>query len=301
MTILLSVLGIYLGTLLFFKGMGAMLRWYEVSNAPDFVPAGRLRHWARGALPFLREYLTTALIGVIWAVDMPWRLYRRMRPAPEVVPASPGVVPVVLVHGFSLTPWTLFFLWARLRARGLGPLHLLDYHPMLGDIDTFADQLAELVDRVAGSGPGAGPVDVVGQSMGGLIAARYMTRHPGRVRSLVAIGTPFHGTRLWAMSAGRCVAQMRPGGPFLREVLDHPAFPGATRVTCIASEFDQIVLPWRASRLEVPGVRNVDLTGLGHTALLFSPRVASETIAALQSGAGPPTPPPPPCAAEAGA
>jgi pimeloyl-ACP methyl ester carboxylesterase len=274
-----------LGTLLFFKGLGALLRWYEVTNEPDFVPAGRVGQWARGVWPFLREYLTTLVIGAVWLVDMPWRLYRRTRPEPEVLPASPGVVPVILVHGFSLTPWTMAFLLARLRSAGHGPLHLLDYRPMLGDIDTFAGQLADLVDRAAGSGPGAGPADIVGHSMGGLIAARYMTGHPGRVRSLVAIGTPFHGTRLWAMSVGRCLPQMRPGGPFLREVLEHPAFPGGTRITCIYSDFDQIVLPWRSSRLEAPGARNVALSGLGHTALLLSPRVASETVAGLAAGA----------------
>lgn len=291
-----------LGTVLLFKAMGQLLRWYEVTNAPDFVPAGRYRHMARGILPFLREYATTLAVGLVWIVDMPWRLYRRLRPPEEVVPASPGVVPVILIHGFSLTPWTMGFLWARLRSRGHGPLYLLDYYPMLrGDIDHFTGQLADLVDRVAGSGPGAGPVDLVGHSMGGLIAARYLTGHPGRVRSLVAVGTPFHGTRLWAMSAGRCVPQMRPGEPFLTEILEHPGFPGSARVTCIASDFDQIILPWRSSRLEVPGVRNVTVPGLGHTALLLSPRVASETVAALAAGTAPAVPPPPTPAAEADA
>lgn len=286
MTIVVALLA----TLLFFKGIGALLRWYEVTNDPDFVPVGRLRHWARGLLPFLREYASTLVVGAIWLMDMPWRAFRRLKPGPDVLPASPGAVPVILLHGFSLTPWTLVLIWLRLRSRG--PLHFLDFHPMLGGIDTFAVQLGELVDRVAGSGPGAGPVDVVGHSMGGLIAARYMIGHPGRVRALVAIGTPFHGTRLWAMSVGRCLPQMRPGGPFLREILEHPAFPGRTRVTCIYSDFDQVVLPWRSSRLELPGVRNVALSGLGHVALLLSPRVASETAAALDAGAGPAPAPP---------
>jgi len=288
-----TIVAALLATLLFFKGIGALLRWYEVTNDPDYVPAGRLRHWARGLVPFLREYASTLVVGAIWLVDMPWRVYRRLRPGPDVLPASPGTVPVILIHGFSLTPWTMVLIWLRLRARGHGPLHFLDFHPMLGGIDTFAAQLGELVDRVAGSGPGSGPVDVVGHSMGGLIAARYMTAHPGRVRTLVAIGTPFHGTRLWALSVGRCLPQMRPGGPFLEEILGHPAFPGATRITCIYSDFDQIILPWRSARLELPGVRNVALTGLGHVALLLSHRVASEAAAALDAAArlgGPATP-----------
>src|SRR4051812_31159198 len=48
-------------------------------------------------------------------------------------------------------------------------------------IDRFADDVAELIDRVAGGGP----VDVWGYSLGALTATGLAVRHPAKVRRLV--------------------------------------------------------------------------------------------------------------------
>jgi pimeloyl-ACP methyl ester carboxylesterase len=292
-----TLLGVLL-VIVLVKGVTYLLRWYELTGAPDFpdpAPAARLRRLGAGVPPFLRECLATVVTAAVWCVEVPLRPLLRRRPgADRPRPAPPDRTPVILVHGFSLTPWSLWFLWLALRLRGVGPLYLLDYHPMYGPIEGFAAQLAALVDRVARDGSGddgdAEPprtVDVVAHSMGGLVAARYMVDHPGRVRRLVAIGTPFHGTRLWAMSVGRSLPQMRPGSPFLTETVVRSGFPGAAALTSIHSPFDQIILPHTASRVERDGVRNVEVGGLGHNALLLSPRVAREVLAAITA----PTPP----------
>lgn len=271
-----------LASVLLVKAGSYLLRWYEVTGDPGFEPGGvgrRLRRLLAGAGPFLREYLSALAVYAVWCVEAPLRgllrpwLARRFPPRP----AGPGERPVILIHGFFMTPWSLGFLWLDLKRRGAGPLYLLDYHPMLGPIDRFAGQLAELVERVAGDGP----VDVVAHSMGGLIAARYLLAHPGRVGRLVALGTPFHGTRLWGMSVGRSLPQMRPGSAFLRETVERPDFPGPTALTSIHSRFEQIVLPHRSSRVEREGVENLELDGLGHSALLLSPEVARRVWRAL--------------------
>lgn len=48
-------------------------------------------------------------------------------------------------------------------------------------IDRFADDVAELIDRIAGGGP----VDVWGYSLGALTATSLAIRHPAKVRRLV--------------------------------------------------------------------------------------------------------------------
>jgi pimeloyl-ACP methyl ester carboxylesterase len=48
-------------------------------------------------------------------------------------------------------------------------------------IERFADDVAELIDRVAGGGP----VDVWGYSLGALTATSLAVRHPATVRRLV--------------------------------------------------------------------------------------------------------------------
>ncbi len=258
------------------KAISYLLRWYEVTGEAAFrAPSGvgdQFRRIGGGIVPFLGEFASSLLSMAIWLVETPYRLLTRASGRLDGV--GLGTRPVVLVHGFFLTPWSLWLFRRSLLKAGLGPVYLLDYYPALGEIDGFVRQLAELVDRVAPDGR----VDLVAHSMGGLIAARYMGEKPERVGRLVAVGTPFHGTRLWAMSVGRALPQMRPGSDFLLQTRQGVA-GRLERVTCVYSRFDQIILPYRSSHLE--GADSVVVDGLGHNALLFSPTVRRAVVAAL--------------------
>ena len=100
-------------------------------------------------------------------------------------------VPVLLVHGLagaSLTEW--YQVAPKLAAhrrvilvdhRGHGLSAPADIR---FEVDDDADDLAGVLDDL-----GVGVVDVVGYSMGGIIAQAFAQRHPGRVRKLVLIAT----------------------------------------------------------------------------------------------------------------
>lgn len=279
----MSVLWVLTGLFLF-KALGQVPRLVEVTNRDSYQPPPTPRAWLRGVLgavpPLLVEAAGTVVVFLVWAVESPVRAWMRRAARPPEPTAGVGV-PVILIHGYFLTPWTLGVLWWRLRSTGR-PLYFLDYHPAFADIDRFVAQLAELVQRVChAEGPEPRPVDVVAHSMGGLIAARYIGRHPGRVRRLVAVGSPFGGTRTWGLSPGHAVAQMRPGSEFLRETVLSGGFPGETQVTSIYSTFDQTIVPCESSRLEGEGVENVELEGVGHTVLPLHPSVAVAVVRAL--------------------
>ena len=96
--------------------------------------------------------------------------------------------PLIALHGGILTfagsfrrvlPWLVeshLVIGVELQGHG----HTADSgRPM--SIERFADDVAELIDRVAGGGP----VDVWGFSLGGLTATSLAVRHPSKVRRLV--------------------------------------------------------------------------------------------------------------------
>jgi len=107
----------------------------------------------------------------------------------EMGPA--GAVPILLVHGLAGTSLTEWYQVA--------PKLAVDRHVILVDhrghglsapgdvrfdVDDDADDLAGVLDEL-----GVGQVDVVGYSMGGIIAQAFALRYPGRVRRLVLLAT----------------------------------------------------------------------------------------------------------------
>lgn len=151
-------------------------------------------------------------------------------------------VPVVLIPGWHGDPASFDRMIPALEAAGLTVLDFdagrpgpqaLAYAPSAGGQhipDVAASVVRPAMDAAlarAGYRPGAA-VDIVGYSMGGLIA-RFLIEQAGwadRVRTLVMLGTPNHGTiAAWVPATvggfGRwnaTGADMRPNSPFLRSL-----------------------------------------------------------------------------------
>src|SRR6185436_18853625 len=96
--------------------------------------------------------------------------------------------PLVALHGGILTFRASFgdvLPWLAEGRRVIGvELQGHGHTPDTGramSIERFADDVAELIDRIADGGP----VDVWGFSLGGLTATALAVRHPGKVRRLV--------------------------------------------------------------------------------------------------------------------
>ncbi|ASW53878.1 alpha/beta fold hydrolase [Plantactinospora sp. KBS50] len=65
-------------------------------------------------------------------------------------------------------------------------------------IQEYADDTVTWIERHAG-----GPVDVLGHSHGGIVAARVAAEHPGLVRRLVLLGVPAYGGERAVSEAAR--------------------------------------------------------------------------------------------------
>jgi alpha/beta hydrolase family protein len=104
-------------------------------------------------------------------------------------PHAPEARPVVLVHGFLGHPGQFRILARFLVGRGVRNFATFSYAPRL-DHAALAPELGRMVTAVCESS-GAAEVDVVGHSLGGLVARHVLESAAGaRVRRLVTLGAP---------------------------------------------------------------------------------------------------------------
>ena len=146
----------------------------------------------------------------------------------------------------------------------------------------FADQLAAKLDEI-GKATGAPQVVLVCHSMGGLVARAYLRRYgKAKVRRLVTIGTPYHGSMHAWMMFGQSLVQMRPGSAWLSE-LNRDENDAGVPTTSIWSWHDSMVTPQTSSR--IGWGENIVLSGIAHNALLDHPDVWAKVIAQIDRAA----------------
>ncbi|MFI2430436.1 esterase/lipase family protein [Streptomyces sp. NPDC018693] len=202
---------------------------------------------------------------------------------PAALPTQ-GPPPVVLLHGFIDNRSVFVLLRRSLAQHGRHQVESLNYSPLTCDIRTAAELLGRHIEGICAR-TGSRQVDIVGHSLGGLIARYYVQRLGGdvRVRTLVTLGTPHSGTRVAPLAdAHPIVRQMRPGSAVIEE-LKRPAPGCRTRFVSFWSDLDHIMDPLEAACVDHPDLRalNVRVTGIGHLALPVHPAVATGIRQAL--------------------
>jgi pimeloyl-ACP methyl ester carboxylesterase len=211
-----------------------------------------------------------------------------------VVPAQGGGAklpvqerpPVVLLHGFVDNRSVFVLLRRSLLRHGRQRVLSLNYSPLTRDIRVAAELLGRHIEEVC-ERTGSPRVDVVGHSLGGLIARYYVQRLGGdhRVRTLVTLGSPHGGTRVAPLAnAHPIVRQMRPDSELIEE-LTRPAPGCRTYFVSFWSDLDSLMDPLETARIDHPDlmVMNVPVTGIGHLALPVHPAVATGIREALDS------------------
>jgi pimeloyl-ACP methyl ester carboxylesterase len=198
--------------------------------------------------------------------------------------------PVVLLHGFIDNRSVFVLLRRALAQHGGRHIESLNYSPLTCDIRTAAELLGRRIEDIC-ERTGQERVDVVGHSLGGLIARYYVQRLGGdrHVRTLVTLGTPHGGTRVVPLAdAHPIVRQMRPGSEVLEEL--RASAPGCrTHFVAFWSDLDHLMDPLESACVEHPDLmaQNIRVTGIGHLALPVHPAVATGIREALDaSGTG---------------
>jgi len=275
MTVVLGLIATLAGALLMITaGLVALsvllsfaISWYErVNNEPD---ANDQRCHILPVHLMITEF--ACLLLTLLLRPLGW-LPTRISTGPSRHP------PVILLHGLFQNRSCLIPLQWRLRAAGFDRVVSVNTPPWL-DLETLTDRLRHTVEQVR-TATGAKQVHLVGHSMGGIIARNYL-QQPGEdvyVSSCVTLGSPHCGSKLAPFAVSHLGRALLPGSELLTRLNAAP-LPAGVSFTAIYSRHDNIIVPMGNARLE--GAENIELTEIGHTAMLFSPRVAEAVAAAL--------------------
>ncbi len=184
---------------------------------------------------------------------------------------------MLLLHGAWMNRWVMAYLAFVLQREGLA-VQTLSYRTMRG---TLAEHLARVAGRIAALE--APRLHLVGHSLGGVIALRYLQRGADpRVRRAVLLGSPVAGCR-----AAADLAQSA-GGELLLPRFEVGAIAGTVAlglgrmVTRLPKPNDGVVC---LDETRFPALRDHLTLPVGHTLMLVSPRVALQTAAFLRTGA----------------
>ncbi|MFC9339090.1 esterase/lipase family protein [Streptomyces sp. NPDC057020] len=196
-------------------------------------------------------------------------------------PSAAHPRPVVLVHGTlgnSVDNWLV--LAPYLVNRGYcvfsldyGQLPNVPFFHGLGSIEASAGQLDTYVDRVLAA-TGAPEVDIVGHSQGGMMPRWYLKFLGGaeKVNALVGIAPDNHGTTLLGLTkllpyfprAEGLIKANTPGladqiagSPFLTKLNQGGDTVPGVRYHVIATQYDEVVTPYRSQFLSGSNVTNV--------------------------------------------
>lgn len=248
------------------------IAWYEHGNREPQALADR---FAPDRIALALQLLTlefASLLGVFLLYPCGWLRYRIDGDA------SRQQTPVLLLHGLFHNRAAWLTTEYRLSRHGFGAILSINLPPW-EDLDCHVDRVAEAVALLRQE-TGSARVDIVGHSMGGLVARAYLQRYgaAAHVRRCLLVGTPNGGSKLAPFAITSLATALLPGSALLRELAATP-LPPEVDLRVILTRHDNIVLPWENARLD--GVPNLELVGIGHNTLLFHPEVFAAVVAIL--------------------
>jgi triacylglycerol lipase len=206
---------------------------------------------------------------------------------------TPG--PVLLVPGYGGSTASLQALADRLTAAGRDATVVALPGDGRGDLNESADALDRAV-TAALERTGRDSVDVVGYSAGGLVARLWVAdTGSGRVRRVLTLGSPHHGTRLADLAGDVAVdqcpegcRQMATDSDLLARLNAGDETPEGPTWVSIWTTQDQTVTPPDSARLD--GAKNLTVQSVcadaqvSHGQLPRTPLVQEMVVAELAAG-----------------
>jgi len=197
-----------------------------------------------------------------WARELVSLANATIRPPPytaQELPRGDGHG-VLLVPGFLAGDWTM----SRLRAFLVSLGYRVEQAGIVFNPGPTAGMIARLEAALLRLSAETGPVDLVGQSLGGVFARELARRHARYVRSVVTLCTPIHFPVTTPLAPFALALAPFHDAKWLGRS-GELAMPLPVPVTAIYSRDDGI-LDWRQClQEETPGCRNVRVSGTHST------------------------------------
>ena len=192
--------------------------------------------------------------------------------------------PVLMVHGIWDTAERFEPMRAALHRGGITRTRAITLQPNNGSIPiaSMATQVQHAVDALA-TEHGTTRIDLVGFSMGALVARYYLQRLGGRerVRRYVSISGPHAGTMnaffSW-VAAGR---EMRPRSELLQDLARDEAPWGDVEVHSWITPWDVMIVPAQSGFL--PGTRTRAFPVAMHRFMITDSRVLDALVETLRA------------------
>ena len=256
---IVALLGVRLAITLMTYGFA----WKHQAPASRLGAARTLRMIVAEWGAFIANFVVLSPFETLWMGP------DRLRPSTERPP-------LLLVHGYGCSRAAWWWLRHQLEARGW-VVATINLEPIYTDIEHYVEPLARRIDEVL-TATGAARLILVGHSMGGLVVRAYLRlQGADKVARVVTLGTPYGGSELARIGFGANGRQMVPGSDWLAQLADYPQ---PVETTVIFSPHDNYVMP--QTNLYLPGAQRRALDGLGHLAMLYSPRVADALVDTLE-------------------
>lgn len=246
--------------------------WYEYANATPALIGNRCSRDNLRRIPKL--IVPEFFFNFITLLTVPFGLLPPGRPA-----LKRGVTPTILLHGLFVNRACWFWFRSRLNRLGcenIVTINLSGFHSEEVLTELLAKKIDELRHRL-----GVNKVNLVGHSMGGIIARNYVQRRGGqdKVDRLVFLGTPHQGSKLTPFSFMPLGKLLMPGSEFLCRLNNEPA-PVGVQVVNIFTRKDNMVLPNTSAQLTWG--TQVELDDMGHTSLIYRAAAIAAAGAAIK-------------------
>ncbi|WP_321392728.1 alpha/beta fold hydrolase [uncultured Desulfuromusa sp.] len=275
-SLLFSILIIAILGLLIFDLFTVLLSyciyWYEVSNANPGLAEKRFKR--KNLQLIIGLLIPEVIFDFITLTVIPFGWFKSKNQA-----LRRSETPVLLLHGLFVNQSCWFWFKWQLKRRGIQnivTMNLSAWHSEEALTELLAKKIDELRHQL-----GVNKINLIGHSMGGMIARNYVQLRGGqdKVGKLICLGSPHHGSKLATFSLDPLGKLLIPNSDFLQRLNSAPA-PEKTRVTNIYTNKDNMVIPNTNNHL--PWGEAVELNGMGHTSLIYRKAAIDATITALK-------------------